>query len=86
MEIPACGSLLMAERTPEHTALFKDGEEAVFFSSNKELLEKCKYYLNNPDQLKKIAKAGMVRCEKSGYSNFETLKRCLNMITCKVTR
>lgn len=30
MEIPACGSLLMAERTIEHEELFKDEEEAVF--------------------------------------------------------
>lgn len=81
MEIPACGSLLMAERTPEHERLFKDGVEAVFFSSNEELLEKCKYYLDNPDKLKDVAQAGLKRCKESGYSNFETLKRCLDIVT-----
>lgn len=80
MEIPACGSLLMAERTKEHESLFKDSVEAVFFSSNEELLEKCKYYLGNPEQLKAVAKAGMIRCKESGYSNYETLKRCLDLV------
>lgn len=81
MEIPACGSLLMAERTHEHELLFKDGVEAVFFSNNKELLEKCQYYLNNPDQLQAVARAGLLRCQNSGYSNYETIKRCLEKVT-----
>ena len=81
MEIPACGSLLMAERTKEHESLFRDGVEAVFFSSNEELLEKCKYYLDNPEKLKTIAQAGLKRCKVSGYSNLETLKHCIEIVT-----
>lgn len=80
MEIPACGSLLMAERTVEHEVLFKDGEEAVFFSSNDELLEKCKYFLSHKEELKKVASAGRIRCLTSGYSNYETIKRVMNKI------
>lgn len=80
MEIPACGSLLMAERTVEHEALFKDGEEAVFFSSNDELLEKCRYYLSHKEELKKVASAGRIRCLTSGYSNYETIKRIMSKI------
>lgn len=80
MEIPACGSLLMAERTTEHEALFKDGEEAVFFSNNEELLEKCRYYLSHTEELKKIAKAGRERCISSGYSNIETIKHIFTQI------
>ena len=81
MEIPACGSLLMAERTPEHENLFHDGVEAVFFNNNEELLEKCKYYLDNPDRLKAVAIAGLKRCKESGYSNYETLKHCIEIVT-----
>lgn len=81
MEIPACGSLLMAERTPEHEILFQDGVEAVFFSNNEELLEKCLYYLENYNHLKAVAEAGLSRCLNSGYSNYETIKRCLEKVT-----
>lgn len=80
MEIPACGSLLMAERTVEHERLFKDKEEAVFFSSNEELLELCQYYLGHEEERKRIAEAGRRRCLASGYSNEETIKRVINQI------
>lgn len=80
MEIPACGSLLMAERTVEHEQLFKDKEEAVFFSSNGELLELCQYYLGHEQERKRLAEAGRRRCLTSGYSNEETIKRVLEKI------
>ncbi len=81
MEIPACGSLLMAERTVEHQKLFKDKEEAVFFSSDKELLELCRYYLAHEEERKRVAKAGRKRCITSGYSNTETIKNILEEIS-----
>lgn len=80
MEIPACGSLLMAERTVEHESLFIDGEEAVFFSSNEELLEKCRFYISHPEERKRIADNGLKRCHESGYSNYMTIKKALGQI------
>ena len=80
MEIPACGSLLMAERTPEHEQLFKDKEEAVFFSSDQELLDLCRYYIAHDDERKRIAMAGRARCIKSCYSNEETIKGIIKTI------
>lgn len=81
IEIPACGSLLMAERTNEHLALFEEDKEAIFFSSKEELLEKCRFYLENDDKRRAVAEAGHNRCKKSGYSNYETIKRALAIIT-----
>lgn len=80
MEIPACGGFMLAERTSEHLSLFKETEEADFFSTNEELLEKCNYYLNHEDERKRIIKRALDRCKTSGYSNQETIKRILNTI------
>lgn len=80
MEIPACGGLLVAERTEEHMELFEDGREALFFSSNEELFQLCSYYLEHPEERKQIAARGMERCLKSGYSNKDTLERAIRII------
>lgn len=82
MEIPACGGFLMAERTVEHKRLFDEGNEAAFFSSDEELLEKCQYFLANEEQRAIIAQSGYNRCIASGYSNKKTvqtiLQKCIN--------
>lgn len=77
MEIPACQSLLMAERTDEHESLFLDGKEAVFFSSDEELLEKCKHYIAHPYECKQISKAGRQKCLSAGYSNEAMIRSVL---------
>ncbi len=75
IEIPACGGFMLAERTDEHLSLFQEGDEAEYFSSNEELLEKCRYYLKNENERIKIVEKGIHRCKISGYSNSETIKR-----------
>lgn len=77
VEIPACGGFLMAERTSEHLSLFEENKEAVYFSSNKELLEKCKFYLKNDPERKQIIENGHKRCIQSGYSNIDTIYKIL---------
>lgn len=80
VEIPACGGFMMAERTSEHQAMFEEDKEASFFSSNEELLEKCKYYLSHEEERKQIATAGLKRCQTSGYSNENTIRNVINNI------
>lgn len=80
MEIPACGGFMMAERTVEHQRLFREDEEAVFFGSNEELLEKVCYYLSHDDERYRIAAAGLRRCETSGYSNEGMIRNVLGQL------
>jgi spore maturation protein CgeB len=77
MEIPACGAFMLAERTDEHKELFEEGKEAEFFSSNEELLNKIKYYIEHDEERRLIAQAGRERCMKSGYSYQKRLKEIL---------
>lgn len=61
LEIPACGSVLLCERTIELQSMFKENSEAVFFSSIEELVGKVKWLLSNPKILNKISLAGQRR-------------------------
>ncbi len=80
MEIPACGGFMLAERTDEHLALFEEGIQAAFFSSDEELLEKCRYYLAHDDERRQIAAEGHRRCVESDYSNKGLVKAILEKI------
>jgi len=68
-EIAACGSFLLAERTPGHMAAFEKDKEAVFFSDVEECASKCRFYLDHPEQRLAIALQGHKRCTQSGYDN-----------------
>lgn len=80
VEIPACGGFMIAERTDEHLSLFAEDKEAVFFSSNQELLSKCRYYLKHEEERKCIALSGYERCVSSGYSNINMVRYILASI------
>jgi spore maturation protein CgeB len=71
---------MLAERTSEHLEMFEEGEEAEFFDSHAELIEKVKFYLKNEPERRRIAQAGRERCLRSGYSNHERLKEIMRNI------
>jgi hypothetical protein len=76
-EIPACGTFMLAERSELHEQLFKEDEEAVFFESKEELLDKTVYYLQEEAKRKQIASAGYARCYESGYDHASRIKAVL---------
>jgi hypothetical protein len=79
-EIPACGSMLMADRTEEHKEFFEEGKEAEFFTSSEELLDKAKFYGSNESARKRIAQAGFERCRQSRYSYVYRLRDALRKL------
>jgi hypothetical protein len=76
-EIPYCGGLFCAERTPEHLQLYTEDVEAVYWSNVEECSEKCRYLLNNPDLRREIAEKGRRRCLRNGIFNETNLKNIL---------
>lgn len=76
-EIPACGSLLLADRTDEHQAFFEEGVEADFFGSPDELTDKVGFYTRNEAVRARVAGAGIARCQRSGYSYSHRLSGAL---------
>lgn len=77
-EIPAIGTLFCAERTSEHLAMYKDGEEAVFWDDADECADKCLELLSQPDRIKKIAAAGRRRALENGNFNEKLLTKIIS--------
>jgi len=69
-EIPACGSLLMAPRTRELKTFFREDEEAVFWSTHEELVEKVKFLLSHEEYRATIAAAGRQRVLQDGHDEY----------------
>jgi hypothetical protein len=68
-EIAACEGFLLVERSEGHLQRFVEDEEAVFFSTIEECVEKVRRYLPDETVRKRIAAAGRARAERSGYHN-----------------
>lgn len=66
-EIPAMGGLLLAERTDDLVRIFKENEEACFFSTEAELLEKVAWLIQNPIERDRIARAGNEKVWADGH-------------------
>ena len=79
-EIPACGALLLADRTEEHRGFFEEGREAEFFSSADELVDKAAFYASHESERARIAAAGRARCLSSGYAYIERLRPVLDAV------
>jgi spore maturation protein CgeB len=76
-EIPACGRVLLAERTPDLRDMFDEDREACFFSSIDELLEKITWLLSDETARSRIAAAGLRRVWKDGHDSKSRAKEFL---------
>jgi len=79
-EIPACGSLLLADRTKEHQAFFEEGKEAEFFDSTEELLDKVRFYCGNEQARRRVAENGYTRSVAAQYAYIHRLRTALGAL------
>lgn len=76
-EIPACSGLLLSWRTPRLEALFKDREEAFFFSSVDELLDIVQQLARDPQCVNEAKQRGYERLLASRHS---VIDRCVDAL------
>ncbi len=80
LEIPAVGTLLCAERTSEHLAMYEDGEEAVFFDDADDCADRCLALLQDPERIKAIAAAGRRRVIQNGDFNEMLMSKIVDAV------
>jgi len=79
-EIPYAGGLLCAQRTSEHLAMYKEGEEAVFWDSADECAEVCRSLLADPALREHIRASGKARAEAGGFGNEAILSDIIQIL------
>ncbi|RRB04263.1 CgeB family protein [Larkinella rosea] len=69
LEIPFIGGLFCAERTAEHTAMYREDVEAVFWKDVDECIVKCREMLADEQKRESIRLAGMRRVRENKVGN-----------------
>lgn len=79
-EIPATGTLMISEHTDDLASLYKEGEEADFFRSKNELIEKLKLYLGDKNLRQTVAAKGYQRVMSDGHDVVSRMKQVLEWV------
>jgi hypothetical protein len=79
-EVPYAGGLLCAQRTGEHTLLYKEGVEAVFWDDAAECAIQCLKLLQDDKLRESIRLAGWHRVQSLGVENEVMVKSALKQI------
>ena len=66
-EIPATGSMMLAEYSSDLAGLYTEGREVELFRSVDELLTKIRFYLEHDDRRRALAAAGHERVARDGH-------------------
>ena len=79
-EIPACGTMMLSQRTETMRSLYTEDKEAIYYDSAEELVDKARFYLANDTLRENIAKAGHKRCIDSGYDIYSRMREWLAVV------
>lgn len=80
LEVPFAGGLFCGERTSEHSELYKENVEAVFWSDADECAKVCIKLLNDSGLRESIRVAGMKRVKALKLGNEDVCNKLLNMV------
>jgi spore maturation protein CgeB len=78
-EIPACGTALLTEKNIELDS-FYSSDEVVFYKDNNDLIDRIKFYISHPSELKTLTDNGRNKVSTNGYDYESILKSLLETI------
>lgn len=80
-EIPACGGVLLGERTRRHLEFFREGEEAEFFDHNSpdEMVAKVQMLLTNNDHRENVRATGRAALLRQPHTYRDRMERVLEL-------
>lgn len=81
MEIIGCGAFMVHERNDEITALFRESQEAVYFSSDQELIKVCETWIEMDADRAEIGARGLARIKELELDHKTNMIRALNALT-----
>lgn len=79
-QIPAMGTFMLSEFSEDLSLIFAEGEEAEYFRSEKELLDKVHFYLKNDAARDRIARRGRERLLRDGHEVGDRMKHLLRLL------
>jgi len=82
-QIPATGSFMLHEDTPEVRTYFADGEEVLLFDSNEEMVNKVRTALQSTGLREAISKRGYERCLHEPYDYSCAAQEILRYFRCQ---
>jgi spore maturation protein CgeB len=76
-QIPATGSLMLHEDTPEIRHYFADGREVLLFSDNDQMVDQINHALQSPMMRTEIQREGYERCQREPYDYSSAANRII---------
>lgn len=83
-EIPYAGGLLCAQRTTEHLAMYREGEEAIFWNDADECAEVCRKLLADETLRERIRQHGTARVRSGRYGNEAVCREILELLDARL--
>jgi len=80
-ELTAVGAFMLCQRSDLAQEMFQEDQEAVYFSSPQELVDKCRVYLTDDRRREEIAASGRNRCLTSNYDIHSRMQQWLSETT-----